>query len=229
MRTKRSLVLAIALIAILGCNQEWAGRGSTTTGWGAKYQKASQCLDPTYVLHSEIEVTLGPGEDINAEGRSHARAGELDKAIGKFNDAMELDSGFFGEYVNRGNAYYRQGKIEEALADYSTAIELSPSSRGYRVIIPYIGRAEIYSLEGRAEEAVADYTKAIEDAPDSERLKGRAFCGRAGVYEGLNKLEEAANDYRSYLEVATKKSGGQEIKPADHAEVGQRIKGVENK
>jgi tetratricopeptide (TPR) repeat protein len=87
---------------------------------------------------------------------------------------MELDSGFFGEYVNRGNAYYRQGKIEEALADYSTAIELSPSSRGYRVIIPYIGRAEIYSLEGRAEEAVADYTKAIEDAPDSERLKGRA-------------------------------------------------------
>jgi tetratricopeptide (TPR) repeat protein len=219
----------MVLLVILGCNQEWAGRGSTTTGWGAKYQQSSTCLEPTYVLHSEIEVTLGPGEDFNAEGRSHARAGALDEAITKFTEAMELDSGFFGEYVNRANAYYRQGKIDEALADYSEAIELRPSTRGYRVIIPYIGRAEIYSVEGRAEEAIDDYTKAIEDIPDSERLKGRAYCGRAGVYDELNKLEEAANDYGNYLEVATKKSGDQEIKPADHAEVEQRLKELQSK
>ena len=229
MRAARSFAAAIVLLVILGCNQEWAGRGSTTTGWGAKYQQASQCLDPTYVLHSEIEVTLGPGEEINAEGRSHARAGELDQAIDKFTEAMALDTGFFGEYVNRANAYYRQGKIEEALSDYSQAVELSPSPRGYTVIIPYIGRAEIYSLEGRSDEALADYTEAIENVPDNERLKGRAYCARAGLYEGLDMPDAAANDYRSYLEVATKKSGDTEIKPADHAEVEQRIKELENK
>ena len=229
MRATRTLVLAIALLAILGCNQEWAGRGSTTTGWGAKYQQTSQCLEPTYVLHSEIEVTLGPGEDINAEGRSHARAGELDQAIDKFTQAMDLDTGFFGEYVNRANAYYRQGKTEEALSDYSEAIELSPSPRGYTVIIPHIGRAEIYSLEGKSDEAIADYTDAIELVPDRERLKGRAYCARAGVYENLGETDAAAKDYRSYLNVATKKSGDSVIKPADHAEVEQRIKELEDK
>lgn len=227
MRATQAFAIAIVLLVFLGCNQEWAGRGTTTTGWGAKYQRTSQCLEPTYVLHSEIEVTLGPGEEINAEGRSHARAGNLDKAIEKFTEAIELDPGFFGEYVNRANAYYRQGKVDDALSDYSKAIELSPSPRGYTVIIPHIGRAEIYSAEGRTDEAIADYTEAIETAPDSERLKGRAYCARAGVYEALGMPDAAANDYRRYLEVATKKSGDQEIKPADHAEVEQRIREIE--
>jgi hypothetical protein len=100
--------------------------------------------------------------ELNAEGYLERgnklyTKGEMEKAIGSYNRALEIDPNFALVYYNRGMAYYDERKLREAFADFSKSIELDPEFAR-----AYYRRAKINNLGKRFDRALADYTRYLE-------------------------------------------------------------------
>src|SRR5262249_4283868 len=84
-------------------------------------------------------------------------AGDFERAIPDYDNAIRLDPSYANAYSNRGNAHRAMGNFERAIADYSDAIRLDPDnpnrvrSRGYA-----------YFAHGDFARAAADLQRVIE-------------------------------------------------------------------
>ena len=52
--------------------------------------------------------------------------GDNDKAIGDYNQAIQMNPKFVQAYCNRGYAYKAKGEFDKALADFDEAIQVDP-------------------------------------------------------------------------------------------------------
>src|SRR5436190_5981982 len=57
-------------------------------------------------------------------GNVHARAGEVDRAIEDYTQAIRRYPKYAEAFNNRGNAYGRKGDTDRALADHNEAVKL---------------------------------------------------------------------------------------------------------
>jgi tetratricopeptide (TPR) repeat protein len=65
-------------------------------------------------------------DDYFEQGIEFGVAGEHEKAIDCFSNAIKLNSGNAIAYYNRGTAYGESGQYEKAIEDFSQSIELNP-------------------------------------------------------------------------------------------------------
>ena len=77
-------------------------------------------------------------------GNSWYAKGQLDKAIGDYNLALEFDPGSGLAYFNRGCARQDKGNQDGAIADYDQAIKLNPHH-----VDAYIEPRQCPAIEGR--------------------------------------------------------------------------------
>ena len=80
---------------------------------------ADQAAQQDVEMNDEDEVKLNPAEAADAKknaGNTALKAGEIDKAIGLYTEAIELNKNV-GMFTNRAVAYIQKRKYKEALFD----------------------------------------------------------------------------------------------------------------
>ena len=101
-------------------------------------------------------------EAFNLRGISYHQAGEFDRAIVQFNQAIMLEPAWVAPYFNRGAAYIEKGDFNRAITDMTQAIRLAPD-----IPIFYAERAFAYAQIGDFDRAIADLELASRLEPDN--------------------------------------------------------------
>jgi tetratricopeptide (TPR) repeat protein len=100
-----------------------------------------------------------------ADGLSLAWQGNLDGAIGAFDQAIELQPHLAFAYLNRGLVRQRQGDIDGAIADLDQAVRYAPTAaRGY------YQRSVMLRERGDTRRAERDEERAIALDPDYDAV-----------------------------------------------------------
>jgi tetratricopeptide (TPR) repeat protein len=89
-------------------------------------------------------------------GRAAARAGDFDRAVRDFGEAIKLDAKYPDSYAERGQALFRMGAIDRAIADFTAAIQRNGEHVG-----ALRARGIAYFRHGAPDPALADINRAI--------------------------------------------------------------------
>ena len=120
------------------------------------------------MLHDfERFIELKPSDPVGYRllGLAQMKLGNLDGAIEKLSQAIQLDPRLASAYANRAEAYLLQGSPELAIEDSTRAIKL----RGAQATIgrAYSVRSKAYRQLGQEDLADADFNKAYELDPEN--------------------------------------------------------------
>jgi Flp pilus assembly protein TadD len=137
-------------------------------------------------------VTVNPHnlEAVKERAEAYRRAGEFDKAIADYTQALQLQPKDPALYAGRGFAELKKNDKANALNDFNKAIELAPDKSEY-----YTGRAYIFVTNGESAKAVSDFTHLISMKPDDADL----YVRRGDVYSKLKQWDQAGADYEKAL------------------------------
>jgi tetratricopeptide (TPR) repeat protein len=98
----------------------------------------------------------GKVEALMESGRAAARAGDLDRAVRDFGEAIKLDAKYPDSYAERGQALFRMGAIDRAIADFTAAIQRNGEH------VPALRARGIANFRrGAPDPALADINRAI--------------------------------------------------------------------
>jgi tetratricopeptide (TPR) repeat protein len=89
-------------------------------------------------------------------GIEYHKAGDINRAIADYTQAIALNPQHEYAYNNRGSAYYTKGELDRAIADFTQAIAINPVFDG-----AYTNRGIVYYDKGELDRAIADSTRAI--------------------------------------------------------------------
>jgi tetratricopeptide (TPR) repeat protein len=155
---------------------------------GAEYTKTVKIG----VLTAEVEEKRKADQEARArysalvsQGNTDTNAGDLDRAIAAYSEAVRLDPKNAFAFANRGIAYSKKGDNDRAIADYDEAIRLNPT-----YALAFANRSVAYSNKG-------DYDRAIADSDEAIRLDPKyvpAFLNRASSYRGKGDDDRAIAD-----------------------------------
>jgi lipoprotein NlpI len=104
-----------------------------------------------------------PGADAKAYveyGIANGAKGDLDAAIGAFNEAIRINPKYAPAYDNRGFAYSLQKMPDEAISNYSQAIQIDPQYKE-----AYYQRGSLNGQRGNFSQAVNDFSEVIKLDP----------------------------------------------------------------
>lgn len=117
-------------------------------------------------------------EKINNEGLELAQNGEMEAALAKFQEAVNVDPACFWAYGNIGNCYKLSDDLKMAITYYSQALKVNSKH-----VESLYGRANAYQSEGQYVKAMADYEML-------QKLGGSKELGiEAEVVQKLNTLK----------------------------------------
>jgi tetratricopeptide (TPR) repeat protein/uncharacterized RDD family membrane protein YckC len=146
------------------------------------------------------------------------------KAIEYLNNAIKLEPGFTGAYIERGDAYIGLGQYQRAIEDYNEAIRLKPDDsyayffRGFaceglgqhhQAIENYseairlgLNDAISYSNRGRSHNAMKQYEQAIADLNKAIQLDPNfpgSYRHRGNTYRNLGQYRQAIKDFNEAI------------------------------
>ena len=130
-----------------------------------------------------------------SQGNADSKAGEYDRAIAAYNEAIRLDPKSAFAYVSRGDAYADKGDNDRAIADFNEAIRLDPKSA-----LAFRSRGVAYADKGDNDRAIADFNKAIRLDPKS----ALAFRSRGDAYANKDDYDRAIADYNEAIRLDPK-------------------------
>ena len=117
-------------------------------------------------------------------------AGDIDKAIAGYTDAVTIDPKFAEAYFERGNAWQVKRKYDKALADYTKATLLNPACAMY------------WFERGNCWIAKRDYAVGISDLTEAIRLKPDyvdAYFKLADAWQAMGKHDKAVDSAVAYF------------------------------
>jgi len=112
------------------------------------------------------------------------RAGDIDGAIAKYNEAIRINPNGFIYFVLRGQAYSDKADYDRAIADFSESIRLDPNARAF------FSRGVAYAKKGDLDRAISDYSEAIRLDPKN----ALAFANRGADYFKKGDFDRAITD-----------------------------------
>ena len=121
-----------------------------------------------------------------SKGNTNSNAGDYDKAIADFNEAIRLDPKTSLAFRNRGDTYTNKGDHNRAIADYNEAIRLDSNDA-----LALSARGVAYANKGDYDRAIADFNRAIQLDPKSTH----AFRNRGVVYATKGDNDRAIADF----------------------------------
>ncbi|MFH1624466.1 MAG: glycosyltransferase, partial [Pseudomonadota bacterium] len=163
------------------------------------------------------------------DGMNYIGAGELEKAIRRFKDAVETDPGYSEGYNSLGCALFRMGRLQEAEESFNKAIELSEanitlwknlgylylaskryadSKRIFETVFPnnyqdmdiIMSLGQIALAENRRREAERFFSKGV--AIDPEYAEAHFHLGI--LYKSQEQWERAEKSFRQAIAVDPK-------------------------
>ena len=144
----------------LAAEQERQTRVAADAETKGKSEKVEQL--PVAALGAEEEARKRAEGETQArytalisQSNTNSNAGDYDKAIANYNDAIKLDPKNIVAFIGRGDAYTNKSDYDRALANYSEAIRLDPKSA-----LALSDRGVAYALKGDYDQALADHSEA---------------------------------------------------------------------
>ncbi len=153
-------------------------------------------------------LLLAGSQQASADAYSQAlevlAAGDTQKAIKLFSQAITANPDEFHIYNDRGVAYKISGNPEMALADYIKALELKPDYAN-----ALNNRGVIYLQKGLYDKAIEDFTGALKSTELKSKVHtnlGVAYARKGKHKEAVEHLEAALSfrplDHRAFLFMA---------------------------
>src|SRR5208337_1592979 len=144
------------------------------------------------------------GADAYSQGLEVLAAGDAQKAIKLFSQAITANPGECHIYNDRGVAYKISGNPENALADYTKALELNPDYAN-----ALNNRGVIYLQKGLYDNAIEDFTGALKSTELKSKVHtnlGIAYAQKGNHKQAVENLEAALSfrplDHRAFLFMA---------------------------
>jgi tetratricopeptide (TPR) repeat protein len=222
--TARHSVAAIALCA-----------GVTVAGLAGTFALVRSTPQPHVSLCGQMtDASCDPKDAVGFGklGKAYATAGDPDRAIAAYNEAIRFDPRSASAYSDRAIAYHNKGQFDRAIADYSDAIRLAPNfaeaynNRGLALVAQgdndlavadydkaillkpenfhfYANRAAAYAAKGELYQAIADFSETIRLDPTNVN----ALMGRGNVYFGKGRIDLAIVDYDDVIRLDPKSAG----------------------
>ncbi|HEV7224413.1 MAG TPA: tetratricopeptide repeat protein [Pirellulales bacterium] len=132
-----------------------------------------------------------------ARARAWQDAGEWDKALADFDEAIRLDPKNSAAYGSRGWSWENQGEWDKSLADFDEAIRLNPENSE-----AYASRAITWRLKGEYEKSLDDFASALDLDPQSiAALNGRAWIRATCPEEKFRHAQQALEDAKAAAEL----------------------------
>ncbi len=123
---------------------------------------------------------------LTVEGNEDAGDKNFDKAIEKYNEALNIVPSYEIAYLSRARAYFERKQFDESLADFNEAIKLNDKNAE-----AYVGRGNVYWQKRDLGAALAAYNRAIELKPELSE----AYTNRGKVLAEQGNLKQALADY----------------------------------
>ena len=158
---------------------------------GAQTSPWRQCLadaSPAAIEACTAIIVLDPQNDgaLVNRGIAHRRAGDLERALRDYNEAIRLNPGAADAFNNRGNAYRDLDDLERAMRDYDQAIRLDP-----HYAHAFNNRGIIFLELGDIGRAIEDFNSAI----GQEVSYANAFRNRGLARTKLDLFDLAIEDF----------------------------------
>jgi tetratricopeptide (TPR) repeat protein len=117
---------------------------------------------------------------VNLRATAWHEKGELDLAIGDYDELLRLDPNNPMAYSNRGGVWADKKEYGRAIADFDQAIRLDPNNVG-----AFHNRGTVWGIKHNYDQAIADFDQAIRlDPNDAFAYRGRGIAWRAkGEYD----------------------------------------------
>ena len=142
----------------------------------------------------------------NSRGSAYGEKGEIDRAIGAFTKAIELNPNYAVAYNNRGLAYRKKGDYDRAIVDYTIAKELNPHDKDvyndYRIwlaaiiqscdeaIINNPDDASLHYNRGLARLHLQAWEKAKTDMTIARSMGADIIALFHNIYENIREFEQ---------------------------------------
>ncbi len=172
----RVAVGAAATLAICAC--------AVMTCFQLRYWKDSVTL-----FRHALAATSGNFVAHNGLGFSLAQAGNIQEAIGHYQEALRIRPDYPEAHNNLGNALLQAGNVQEAIGHYQEALRIRPDDAGAH---NDLGNALLRT--GKPEEAIAQYEEALRLSPDDAEVQnnlGNALLQVGNVQEAIGHYQEA--------------------------------------
>src|SRR5438067_481060 len=142
------------------------------------------------LIQSGRETGRNLASAFTIRGRAYRAAGDFDRAIADYSEAIRIDQNYVLAFYSRGIAYFNKGDNDRAIADYTEALRLTP-----RDIMALQNRGHAYQAQRDYDRAIADYAEAIRIAPKfawafNDRCYARALAGRE-LQQALGDCDDA--------------------------------------
>ncbi len=163
-------------------------------------------IEPLPVMVPTPEVGSPPEETIDQaagitprdpkkhikKGLALLKAGDHDRAIASFNNAILLDPPNAGYYLHRATAWEAKGDLDNALADYDAAVRLEHTN-----IATFRARGLLLHRRGEVERALADLDRAIRLSFSDATL----YRDRGMIWYEMGRYNRAIADFTHAIQL----------------------------
>ena len=133
-------------------------------------------------------------EQLN-RGATLLEAGEHEKALAAFDEAIRLDPSSAASHNGRGNVLLSKEEFEPAVAAFNESIRLDPA-----FVEPRASRASAFHALGEHGIALAAFDEALQLDPNSEN----ALAGRGISLRDMQRHDEAIEDFSRLVEIGAR-------------------------
>jgi tetratricopeptide (TPR) repeat protein len=152
------------------------------------------------------------------------RAGDIDAAIARYSEALEIAPAFVDVLCRRANAFHLTKEFDRAIADYSTAISAEPKN-----VMALLGRGSVFEAKNLVQQAIDDYSRAIKvsKAGIAYFARGLARMNAGDLAAAITDLAAAIKKEPNFVAayhhrgVAYERSGNRALAEADYAKAAE--------
>ena len=126
---------------------------------------------------------------------SYLASGDVERAFGCYNDAIDKMPGFSALYTALGDMYRKTGKLDEAIVEYKMSLWIDALNHS-----AYSGLVQAYEELGDYDNAIAYYQKYIKIHPNNAVLHSNI----ANLYFMKGDTEAAISHYQSAIAINPK-------------------------
>ena len=120
----------------------------------------------------------------------YRKAGNPDKALELYNEAIRINKISHGAYCNRANIYFDRGQDSLAMEGYNMSLSIKPD---YAPALD--NRGALLARQGKFKQALVDLNHALQINPDYLS----AYPNRALVFYELGQIDSSLKDCYTYL------------------------------